>query len=315
MAIEPSRQPPEQDSDYDGAWKEALRLHLQEFIEKYFPAEYAAIDWSCEPEWFDKELSLILAQSGQRNREVDVVVKVRLLDGNEQWILVHLEVQTSYEPNFTTRIARYNAGLTWSFGQRVVTLVVLADLRRGWLPDEDVFRVGTFQSRLTFPVCKLLERLDDDWKNDQSLPVLLARAQIEAPRTSSDPDGRYQAKSSLVRGLYELGYNAEKIRGIFRLIDWMMHLRIDLERRFRDELSEFEEAKRMPYVTSIERLAEARMVLRQLSEICGSLPVDVRDRVHAMPSEQLELLGSDLLRFHSIIDLQHWLDQHAAPDE
>jgi hypothetical protein len=95
----------------------------------------------------------------------------------------------------------------------------------------------------------------------------------------------------------------------------MMHLRIDLERRFRDELTEFEEARRMPYVTSIERLAEARMVLRQLSEICGTLPVDVRDRVHAMPSEQLELLGSDLLRFHSITDLQHWLDQHAAPDE
>jgi hypothetical protein len=47
-----SNEPSEQDSDYDGAWKEALRLHLQAFMRKYFPAEHAAIDWRCEPVWF-----------------------------------------------------------------------------------------------------------------------------------------------------------------------------------------------------------------------------------------------------------------------
>jgi len=34
----------------------------------------------------------------------------------------------------------------------VLTLVVLADLRRDWTPDEDVFQVGPFESRLKFPV-------------------------------------------------------------------------------------------------------------------------------------------------------------------
>ena len=38
----------------------------------------------------------------------------------------------------------------------------------------------------------------------------------------------------------------------------MMHLRIDLDERFREELDDFEEDRQMPYVTSIERLAEAR---------------------------------------------------------
>jgi hypothetical protein len=42
-----------------------------------FPAEDAAIDWSYQPEWFDKELSQVLGESGRRNREVDVLVKVR----------------------------------------------------------------------------------------------------------------------------------------------------------------------------------------------------------------------------------------------
>ena len=64
----------DQDSDYDGAWKEALRRFLREFLAKYFPLVYAAIDWTHEPEWCDKELSQVIGQAGKRNRQVDVLV-------------------------------------------------------------------------------------------------------------------------------------------------------------------------------------------------------------------------------------------------
>ena len=47
--------------------------------------------------WSDKELSQILGQTGRRNRTVDLLVKVQLRDGGEQWILLHLEIQTFYE--------------------------------------------------------------------------------------------------------------------------------------------------------------------------------------------------------------------------
>jgi hypothetical protein len=317
------RELPQHDSDYDGAWKEALRLHLPEFIEKYFPAEHAAIDWRHEPEWFDKELSVVLAQAGERNRQVDVVARVRLKNGQPQWILLHIEVQSSFESNFAARIAYYNAGLTWSFRERVLTLVVLADLRRNWRPDEDVFRVGTFETRIKFPVCKLLDRLETNWRDDLSMPVLLARAQIEALRTAGDPEARYRAKWQLVRGLYDLGYNVEQVRQIFGLIDWMMHLRKDLEERFRVELSVLEDERNMPYVTSIERLAEARgeargrasVVLALLAEVCGPLAEQIEVRVRSLSAEQLEELAKSLLHFQSLADLEKWLDTHAAPSE
>ena len=281
---------------------------------KYFPAEYAAIDWSYQPEWFDKELSQVLGQSGRRNREVDVLVKVRLLTGQEQWILLHLEIQTAYEEDFALRIARYNAGLHWVFRQRVITLVVLADMRRGWRPDEDVFQVGTFVSRLKFPVCKLIEKLAAEWQNDHSLPVLLARAQVEALRTAADAEGRYRAKWLLVRGLYDLAYNAQQVREVIRLIDWMMHLRIDLEKRFQEALNDFEEEQTMPYITSMERLARADAYLTLLIEICGSVPEETELRVQSLTAEKLQQLGKDLLRFKSLEDLEQWLNQHAAPD-
>jgi hypothetical protein len=304
----------DQDSDYDGAWKEALRRFLREFLAKYFPPVYAAIDWTCEPEWCDKELSQVIGQSGKRNRRVDLLVKVRLLTGEEQWILVHVEIQSSYEEGFASRISLYNAGIRWICQRRVLTLVVLADLRRGWVPEEDVFQVGPFESRLKFPVCKLTERLETDWRDDHSLPVLVARAQIEALCTAGNPEGRYRAKRMLVLGLYDLGYNEEQVREIFGLLDWMMHLRVDLEKQLTREIAEFEEARKMPYVTSVERFAEARgkasVVLSLLAEVCGPLPQDDEARVHELPSAALDKLAKALLRFQSLDDLHAWLDRH-----
>ena len=211
----------------------------------------------------------------RRNRPVDVLVQVRLLSGAEQWILLHAEVQSSPEAGFERRVARYHSGLFWVHDQRVITLVVLADLREDWRPGEDLFRVADFESRLRFPTCKLIDRLETDWRDDHSLPVQMARAQIEALRTASDPEGRYRAKSRLVRKLYDLGYNAEELRQIFRLIDWMMHLTETLSQRFEQELREFEESLNMPYVTSVERIAEARGEARGAqapASCCGSLP-------------------------------------------
>jgi hypothetical protein len=201
----------------------------------------------------------------------------------------------------------------------VLTLVILGDLRRNWMPDEDLFRLGTFESRLKFPICKLLDRLESDWQDDNSLPVHLARTQIEALRTASDPEGRYRAKSALVRGLYDLGYNADEVRQVFKLIDWMMHLREDLEERFRIELTELEEERNMPYVTSIERMAEvrgqARLVLALLTKALGNLPDEQQKRVRGLRSEQLEQLALDLFEFQSPHELEVWLDTHTATQD
>jgi hypothetical protein len=95
----------------------------------------------------------------------------------------------------------------------------------------------------------------------------------------------------------------------------MMHLRSDLEERFRIELTELEEERKMPYVTSIERMAEARLVLAILAKVFGNLPDQQQQQVRGLTAEQLEQLALDLLEFQSPDDVQSWLDAHAAPGD
>ena len=80
----------------------------------------------------------------------------------------------------------------------------------------------------------------------------------------------------------------------------------------------------MPYVTSVERIAEARgeargkarggasILLRLLTKICGPLPADVADRIRELPIQQIEALGEALLDFQSLADLQNWLEMNEA---
>jgi hypothetical protein len=127
-----------------------------------------------------------------------------------------------------------------------------------------------------------------------------------------------------------LGYNAEEVREVFRLIDWMMHLREDLSQKLEQELTALEESLNMPYVTSVERIAEARgeargkalgeargkveggagVLLRQLRKLCGPLPEDLAQRIRCLPLERMEALGEGLFELRSLQDVQAWLDAH-----
>ena len=53
--------------------------------------------------------------------------------------------------------------------------------------------------------------------------------------------------------MHEKGWGKAKVRNTFHYIDWMLELPIELAEQFTEELTQFEENKKMPYVTSIER--------------------------------------------------------------
>jgi len=121
-------------TDYDGAWKEALDLYWRPFVELCFPEVARRIDWSAPVEFLDKELQEIVRDADLGKQRVDKLVKVRRLDGTEEWVLVHVEVQAQPDEGLPQRVYQYHHRIVDRFGRRVVTLVVLADERAGWCP-------------------------------------------------------------------------------------------------------------------------------------------------------------------------------------
>jgi flagellar biosynthesis/type III secretory pathway protein FliH len=83
---------------------------------------------------------------------------------------------------------------------------------------------------------------------------VVVQAHLLALATRKDADERLRSKFHLVKRLYAEGYSRQQVVDVFRFIDWLMDLPEAHERLFWDELAKYEEGKKMPYVTSVERI-------------------------------------------------------------
>jgi hypothetical protein len=251
-------------AEYDSPWKEALDRYFEAFLAFFFPAAHADIDWSRGYETLDKELQRIVREAEQGDRVADKLVKVWLKNGEERWILIHVEVQTSREGDFPKRMHIYNYRIFDRYDQEVISLAVLADDDPHWRPSR--YEYGRWGSRTgtEFPVVKLLDYVAH-WQAleaDLNPFATVVLAHLKALETRRVPADRQAWKVRLIRGLYERGLPAEDVRQLFRFIDWVMDLPPALEKLVREEIHRYEEEKRMPFMTSFERIARTEELLR-----------------------------------------------------
>ena len=247
-------------TDYDSPWKEALDVYFEPFMAFFFPHAYHEIDWARGYEALDKELRQVVREAEVGSRVVDKLVKVWRTNGEEEWVLIHVEVQSQEEADFGRRMYVYNYRLFDRYNRSVASLAVLGDDRPGWRPEGFGYTLWGCSVGFRFPVVKLLDyagrvaALEAD-ANPFAAVVL---AHLKTQETRQDPEARRFWKVRLVKGLYERGLDSGDIRQLFRFIDWMMNLPEPMEQQFQQELFRFEEEKRMAYVTSIERMGQEK---------------------------------------------------------
>jgi len=260
-------------SDLDSPWKEALEQFLPAFLAFFFPDCHAAIDWGKDYESLDTELQQIVADAELGRRLADKLFRVYRKDGQETWVLIHVEMQNQPDEQFAERMYIYNYRIYDRFRRPVVSLAVLGDERASWRPSEFGYELWGCGIRLTFPTVKLLDYHQDLAKleGDRNPFGLIVLAHLQTAATRQDAHARQAWKVRLVKGLFDQGLKAKAIRQMFRLIDWMMELPRELELEFRAEIRNFEEERKMPYITSVERLAleEGREEGRELGRELG----------------------------------------------
>jgi hypothetical protein len=243
--------------DLDSPWKEALEHFLDPFLAFFFPHLHDLIDWTRRYESLDKELQQIVRDARVGKRLADKLFKVWRTDGREAWLLIHVEIQGKREPAFPERMFLYSYRIYDRYRRPVASLAVLCDDNASWRPDHFETGVGGCTLGLRFLTVKLLDYRDREeaLEDDRNPCAAIVLAQLKAQETRDAPGERWRWKLRLVRGLYDRGLSAEQVHQLFRLIDWMIQLPEELQQQFREEVYRFEEERRMPYVTSIERLA------------------------------------------------------------
>lgn len=243
-------------TEYDTPWKDVLERYFAEFIAFFFPQAYQDIDWRRGYEFLDKELQQVVQDAELGRRLVDKLVKVYLLGDIETWVLVHIEIQSQEESNFAQRMYVYHYRIYDRYKRSVASLAVLGDERANWRPNQFTDRLWGCEVSFKFPVVKLLD-YKQQWSGLEASRnpfAIVLMAHLKVQETRNDAQGRLASKLSLTRRLYEQGYQREDVINLFRFIDWLMDLSAELEADFWQEVTHLEEQKRMPYITSVERM-------------------------------------------------------------
>lgn len=318
-------------ADNDSPWKEILEAYFPQAMQFFFPQTAALIDWERPHEFLDKEFQQIAREAEQGRRYADKLVKVWQIQGEELWLLIHVEIQAKYEDTFAERMFSYNLRIFDKFAKPAISLAILCDADLNWRPNQYSYNYPDCSLDFRFGTVKLLD-YQNRWTELEASDnpfATVVMAHLKTQQTSKQLGERKAWKFSLIRRLYEQGLGERDIRNLYRFIDWVMILPKALEAEFWQEFKLFEQERTMSYITTGERIGYERgkeegkeegkqeqayaLVLRQLQRRVGDLPAEVRDRVQGLSLEKLEALGEALLDFTALGDLLDWLQANQTP--
>jgi hypothetical protein len=243
-------------ANYDQPWKEAIEYYLEPFLTFFFSEVHTLIDWNRDYQSLDKELQQIAPTATSGERESDKLFRVWQKNGEEAYILIHIEVQSQEDAEFAERMYVYHYR-SFDLHKKVISLAILGDERPSWRPNSYSYALGGCSVRFEFPTAKLLD-YESQWESLQANLnpfAFLVMAHIKTKATTGQAEERETWKWSLVQSLYERGYTENDIIQLFRLFDWMMTLPESLQQSFDTKLKAYQEERQMPILSNIERRA------------------------------------------------------------
>ena len=291
-------------ANYDQTWKEAIGQYFESFLQFFYPKIYEQIDWSKPPISLDKELEQITASSQTKKRYADKLFQVWLLNNEIIWILIHIEVQSQYDKQFPQRMFIYNYRSFDLFNKPVISLAILGDENKSWRPNSYEYGLGDSEVKIKFSTVKLLDYQWEELAASNNLFAIIVMAHLKTKVTTKDLTQREQWKWNLVRPLYQKGLTKFDIINLVKFIDKMMTLPPPLQLEFNHKLEQHEKELNMPFLSTIEELAEERGQVKGAKETCQQNIFDLLgNRFGTVPEKLLETLKeiNDLMALKQLL--------------
>jgi len=293
-------------NQHDKIFKLLLHAYLDDFLRLVVPETLDRLDLS-SPEFLDKEL--FAGGPRGRRRELDLLVRVRTVNGRP--LLIHVEVEARASPGMEERLWRYHNQIQACYEIRVLTIVT--NVKRGrpgvclksWENDLGPSFPELRYVSFGLAGCRAAEYLA------RPEPLAWALAALMKPGALS----RAELKMACLRRIARLRRKADP----FLLVDCVEnYLQLTIQEdvefealRSRKENREVQ-AMAMTWSEKIAAQGEARgeakgireVLLLQLAERFGPLPDGARRQVEEISSlQRLTQLAKRVLTAHSLEEM------------
>ncbi len=213
--------------DFDSNWKFLIEKYYFQFIAFFIPDLYADIDTTRTPVFLDNELHLIWRSMKTGLKMTDKLMKVWLKNGDEQWVLVHIEVQARFETLFSKRMFTISYRILDKHKVEPVGLAIFVDTP---IPkDFDTYenkKYGT-ETRHKYNAYKVIEQIESELlKRADNLFALVVLANLRTIQTKKEGSkfDRLAFKKHLYNLVIERNFEPQIYYDLLNFINYLIVL-------------------------------------------------------------------------------------------
>jgi hypothetical protein len=267
-------------NQFDLLWKAGIEEMPTEAISSLMRKQAHLIDFTRPPEFLDKELRAIINSNKKKldsNNHADFLVRVWMKDGQEQWILIHIEVQSQpqFDGKFEERMYLYYVRIKQKYKCAVASLAVLADGSKKFKPK--LYQESCLDTHLSFafPYLKIMDLDADELrKSENPFDVVLLCVHL-ALKAGKKGLKSLDLKLQIVRHLFAKGFSAQERASVYAFIRYFIRLDDFDEAIFVEQFDKLEEIP--TEVMSIHEVG--LMIERSISEEKGKAEGKVEGKV------------------------------------
>lgn len=222
--------------DYDGNWKEISSALIDDFIAFFLPEIHPLRDFTQPIVFLEQELQEMLPDT-ESDKMVDKLLKVSLQNGNEEWILVHIEFQTAAEKDFTARMYHYYQLIRAKYDRQVSALVVYTGKHKPRI--YDYYKEQSYTSSLVyrFKTYHIACQNPDELLLNPNPFAIVVLANYYVLKTRHHQKDRLTFKEQLYDCARSRGYDDRHTAQLIAFLNSLMRLNALLQQAFREYIS------------------------------------------------------------------------------
>ncbi|WP_090653314.1 hypothetical protein [Mucilaginibacter sp. OK283] len=234
----------------DILWKGILEDVFDDFLCFLNPDASDIFDFDKGFEFLDKELEQVFPPEKDEYspKVIDKLVKVFTKSGNEEWILVHIEVQGQYQKDFGSRMFTYFYRILDKYQKPIVAYAIFTEANTKERSDHFTLDFMGTSLRYTFNTYKIASQSDEELMasdNPFALVVLTVKAAL-AGKNIKDTDEKdellFALKLKLAKLLLTRQIAKEKIRVLMNFLKYYVRFENpDINTKFEQEVKNLTE--------------------------------------------------------------------------
>jgi hypothetical protein len=236
---------------FDKLWKSATEEFFEDFLWFFLPELAEQVDFSVPHEFLEQELKA--AVTDKNTKSADKLVKVKLKNGEEKWIFVHIEFENSAKKNIGERMYGYHSRIREKFGKEITAIVVFTG--RHIPKNSTYYKYEVFGTTIfyKFNSYSIIKQDEEALKANKNLFAIVILANLYVLWTYKNDQKRLELKEQIYDIARQRGYPDDKTHRLILFLTELVKLPKFLEAEFKEYIAEPQKSSNKMYTTQTSR--------------------------------------------------------------